>query len=57
MTMEYNKQYVNQGKRFDPATATIPPEWLLFGCGKIDASVPWWCVENVSVVLILESFI
>ena len=51
MTMEYNNQYVKQGKRFDPTTATIPPEWLPFGCGKIDASVPWWCVDNVSVVL------
>ena len=41
---------MDKGVKFDPVTANVPSEWLAYGRGQIDASVPWWRVDSVSVV-------
>ena len=50
MTGHYSVHYVRKQRTFDPITADVPPELLAYGRGLIDAAVPWWKIDSVSVV-------
>lgn len=50
MTAHYRAQYTSKQRTFDPITADVPPDMLAYGRGLIDAAVPWWKIDSVSVV-------